>query len=159
MIRIEKTCLLLFCVGMFGCGGMSSPKTATGTWRAVMTSTTAQAGQQGEQAILFVSLQQNGNALNATINNVLQQSSCFPTGTVAGTTLKGQVTLPGGEAMSNLQLTGSLSSGTGTATMLNMTGAMQSDANSGAGMFTLNPNFSGCQIGTGTFQMTRMPML
>src|SRR5439155_21761337 len=123
MIRIEKTCLLLFCVAMFGCGGTSSPKTATGTWRAVMTSTTAQAGQQGEQAILFVSLQQNGNALNATVNNVLQQSSCFPTGGVAGATLKGQVTLPGGEAISNLQLTGSLSPGAGNATTLTMTGA------------------------------------
>jgi len=159
MIRIDMMCVLVACVAMFGCGGMSSPKTATGTWRAVMTSTTAQAGQQGEQAILLVSLQQNGKALNATVNNVMQQSSCFPTGALSGTTLKGQVTLPGGEAMSNLQLTGSLSQGAGTATILNMTGAMQPDANSGAGMFTLNPNFSGCQIGTGTFQMTRMPML
>jgi hypothetical protein len=150
MIRIEKICLLISCVAMFGCGGMSSPKTATGTWRAVMTSTTAQPGQQGEQAILLVFLEQNGKALNATINTVLQQSSCFPTGAVEGTTLKGKVILPGGEAMSNLQLTGSL---------LNMTGGMQSDANSGAGTFTLNPNISGCPIGTGTFQMTRMPML
>ena len=159
MIRIEKTCLLIFCIAMFGCGGMSSPKTATGTWRAVMTSTTAQPGQQGEQAILLVFLQQNGNALNATVNTVLQQSSCFPTGTVAGTTLKGQVILPGGEAISNLQLTGSLSSSTGIATMLKMTGGMQSDANSGAGTFALNPNTSGCPIGTGTFQMTRIAML
>ena len=159
MIRIEKTCLLVVCVAMFGCGVMSSPKTATGTWRAVMTSATAQAGQQGEQAILLVSLQQNGKALNATVNNVMQQSSCFPTGALSSTTLKGQVTLPGGEVMSNLQLTGPLSPGAGTGTILNMTGAMQPDANSGAGTFTLNPNFSGCQIGTGTFQMTRMPML
>jgi len=135
---------------MFGCGGMSSPKTATGTWRAVMTNTTAQPGQQGEQAILLVFLQQNGNALNATVNTVLQQSSCFPTGALAGATLKGQVILPGGEAISNLQLTGSL---------LNMTGGMQSDANSSAGTFTLTPHISGCPIGTGTFQMTRMPML
>ncbi len=78
---------------------------------------------------------------------------------MVGTALKGQVTLPGGEAISNLQLTGSLGSGTGIATMLNMTGGMQSDANSSAGTFTLNPNSSGCPIGTGTFQMTRMPML
>ena len=159
MIRIEKTCLLIFCIAMFGCGGMSSPKTATGTWRAVMTSTTAQPGQQGEQAILLVFLQQSGNGLNATVNSVLQQSSCFPTGAVTGATLKGQVILPGGEAISNLQLTGSLNSGIGIATMLNMTGGMQSDANSGAGTFTLNPNTSGCLIGSGTFQMTRMPML
>jgi len=150
MIRVEKICVLIACIAMFGCGGMSSPKTATDTWRAVMTSTTAQPGQQGERAILLVFLQQNGNALNATVNAVLQQSSCFPTGAVAGTTLKGQVILPGGEAISNLQLTGSL---------LNMTGGMQSDANSGAGTFTLNPHISGCPIGTGTFQMTRMPML
>ncbi len=127
--------------------GQHVPKTATGTWRAVMTSTTAQAGQQGEQAILLVSLQQNGKALTATVNTVLQQSNCFPTGTVVGTALKGQVTLPGGEAISNLQLTGSLGSGTGIATMLNMTGGMQSDANSSAGTFTLNPNSSGCPIG------------
>ena len=159
MIHIEKNCLLITCVVMFGCGGMSFPKTATGTWRTVMTSTTPQPGQQGEQAILLVFLQQNGNALNATVNSVLQQSSCFSTGAVAGTTLKGQVILPGGEAISNLQLTGSLSSGTGIAPILNMTGGMQSDANSGAGTFTLNPNASGCAIGTGTFQMTRMPML
>jgi len=150
MIRIERICLLISCVAMFGCGGMSSPKTATGTWRAVMTSTTAQPGQQGEQAILLVFLQQNGKALDATINTVLQQSSCFPTGVVQGTTLEGQLILPGGEAMSNLQLAGSL---------LNMTGGMQSDANTGAGTFTLNPSISGCPIGTGTFQMTRMPML
>jgi hypothetical protein len=148
MIRTDKTCVLIACVSMFGCGAVSSPKTATGTWRAVMTSTTAQPGQQGEQAILLVFLQQNGNVLNATVNTVLQQSSCFPTGAVAGTTLKGQVTLPGGEAMSNLQLNGPL---------LNMAGAMQSDANSGAGTFTLNSNISGCSIATGTFQMTRMP--
>ncbi len=90
MIGIEKICLLVSCVAMVGCGGMSSPKTATGTWRAVMTSTTAQAGQQGEQAILLVSLQQNGKALTATVNTVLQQSNCFPTGTVVGTALKGQ---------------------------------------------------------------------
>ena len=150
MIRIEKICLLIPCLAMFGCGGMSSPKTATGTWQAVMTSTTAQPGQQDGQAILIVFLQQNGKTLNATINTVLQQSSCFPTGAVDGTTLKGQVILPGGEAMSNLQLTGSL---------LNMTGAMQSDANSGAGTFTLNSNISSCPIGTGTFQMTRMHLL
>jgi len=150
MIRIERMFLLVSCLVMFGCGSVSSRKTVTGTWQAVMTSTTAQAGQQGEQAILLVSLRQNGKALNATINTVLQQSSCFPAGSVEGTTLTGQVILPGGEAMSNLQLTGPL---------LNMTGAVQSDANSGAGMFTLNPNTSGCQIDTGTFQMTRMPLL
>jgi hypothetical protein len=159
MIRIEKICLFLSCVAMFGCGGASSPKTATGIWRAVMTSTTAQTGQQGEQAILLVFLQQNGKALTATVNSILQQSSCFPAGSITGATLKGQVILPGGEAISNLQLTGALGSGTGSPIVLNMTGGMQSDAKSGAGGFTLNPNFSGCPIGSGTFQMTRMPML
>ena len=159
MIRIGKTLLLVPCVAMLGCGSTPSPKTATGAWRAVMTSTAAQAGQQGEQAVLFLALQQNGKSLNATVNNVLQQSSCFPTGAVSGTLLKGQVTLPGGEAMPNLQLSGSVNPGGGTGTALSMTGAMQSDANSGAGTFTLQPNFSGCAIGTGTFQMTRMPML
>lgn len=159
MIHIGKTCLLVSCVAMFGCGSTHAPISATGSWRAVMTSTTAQAGQQGEQAVLFLSLQQNGKTLNAVVNNVMQQSSCFPTGAVAGTTLKGQVTLPGGEAISNLQLSGSVSPGGGTGATLSMTGAMQPDANSGAGTFTLNPNLAGCPIGTGVFEMTRMPML
>jgi hypothetical protein len=158
MIGIKKTCVLLSGVVMFGCGSGSTPKTATGAWRAVMTSTAAQAGQQGEQAILLFSLQQNGQALNATLNNVLQESSCFSTVTVTGNTLKGQVILPGGEAISNLQLSGSVKIG-GSAITLSMSGAMQPDANSGAGTFTLNPNSSGCSIGTGTFQMTRVPML
>ncbi|HKF05149.1 MAG TPA: hypothetical protein VKB49_22715 [Candidatus Sulfotelmatobacter sp.] len=159
MIRVEKISLLLFSVTMFGCGSMSSPKTATGTWQAVMTSTTAQAGQQGEQAVLLVNLQQNGKTLNATVSNVLQESGCFPTGSLRGTTLNGQVILPGGEAMSNLQLSGSLNPSGGGAIMLSMTGAMQPDANSSAGTFTLNPNLSGCANGTGTFEMTRMHML
>lgn len=159
MISIRKTWLLAFCIAMFGCGSKSSVTTATGAWRAVMTSTTAQPGQQGEQAVLFISLQQSGNALNATVNNVMQQSSCFPTGAVTGTSLKGQVTLPGGEAISNLQLSGSLNPGAATGTILSMTGAVQPDGNSGAGLFVLNPSFSGCAIGTGSFTMTRMPML
>ncbi|HKR84097.1 MAG TPA: hypothetical protein VJS37_07955 [Terriglobales bacterium] len=159
MIRVEKIGLLLFSVAMFGCGGVPSPKTATGTWRAVMTSTTTQAGKPGEQAVLFVTLQQHGKTLEATVSNVLQESSCFPTDTLRGTTLKGQVILPGGEAMSNLQLSGLLNPSGGIAIMLSMTGAMQPDANSSAGMFTLNPSLSACAIGTGTFEMTRMPML
>jgi hypothetical protein len=159
MIRFEKFGLLLFSVTMFSCGSMSTPKTATGTWRAVMTSTTTQAGQPGEQAVLLVTLQQHGKSLNATVSNVLQESSCLPTGTLRGTTLNGQVILPGGEAMSNLQLSGSLNPSGGIAIMLSMTGAMQPDANSSAGTFTVNPNLSGCAIGTGTFEMTRMPLL
>lgn len=157
MIRIKNLCLLTCCVAMFGCGATSTPKTVTGTWQAVMTSTTAQAGQQGEQAILLVSLQQSGTALTATVNNVLQESSCFVTGTVKGTTLQGKVVLPGGEAISNLQLTGSL--GSSVATTLKLIGSMQSDANSGGGLFSLTPDLSGCAIGTGSFQMTRSPML
>jgi len=158
MIRIEKTCLLLSCLAMFGCGGMSSPRTTTGSWRAVMTSTAAQQGQQGEQAILLVSLQQNGKVLNATVNSVAQESSCFSASAVMGTSLKGQVILPGGEAIANLQLSGSLGSGAGSGTTLNMTGAMQSEANNAAGTFKLDPAPSGCPNSFGTFELTRVSM-
>ena len=95
MIYIEKTCVLLLCLATFGCGSMRSPNTASGTWRAIMTSTTAQAGQQGEQAVLLVVLQQKGTTLTATVNSVSQQLSCFQTVALTGTSLKGNVMLPG----------------------------------------------------------------
>ena len=133
MIRIETLWLLISCMAMFGCGGMSSsPKTASGTWQAVLTSTSAQAGLQGEQAILILFLKQNGNALSGTINTVVQQSSCFSNNAVVGATLKGQVNLPGGEAISNSQLSAPLNSNGAMATTLKLTGAMQSDANTAA---------------------------
>jgi hypothetical protein len=161
MLRIGTLWVLIFCIVMFGCGGMSSsPKTASGTWQAVLTSASAQSGQQGEQAILIVFLKQNGTSLNGTINTVVQQSSCFSNHGVAGASLQGQVNLPGGEAISNLQLSGPLNSGGAMTTTLNMTGAMQSDANTAAGIFNLKPNaVASCSIASGTFTLTRMNLL
>jgi hypothetical protein len=144
---------------LLGCGSSSSMQpTATGTWRALLTSPAAQPGQQGEQAVFTLSFAQQNSTLNGTVLSLVTPSSCFPLGpNLSGTPLSGQVHLPGGEAIQNLQLSITLPSA-GTTTPVAMTGAMQSDANSAAGIYILKSGVpASCSSAAGSFTLTRLP--
>ena len=160
MNRIGRAPLSILLLAMIGCGsGSSNPPTATGVWTAEFVSAAAHSGEQGQQSTLQLSLTQKGNALDGVVATVIRQSGCFPNTSVIGTALRGQVHLPGGEAIGNFGLTIALPAATGTINTLEMKGSMQADANSGAGTYTAAPDLPSCPSAAGTFTMTRLRML
>ena len=156
MVRIERLLIPLLGLLLLSCGGSSTPPVATGQWRAVLTGAAAQAGQSGEQASFTLSLTQDNSKLGGAVLSLVEPSNCLPSSpSIAGAALNGQVRLPGGEAAANLQLNIQLPSG--KFATLDMTGAMQSDANSAAGLYKLNLIPAGCSSAQGTFTLTRLP--
>jgi hypothetical protein len=156
-MKLIRASLLVVCSLWVGCGSSPKPITATGLWNVDLVSAVP-SGQEPSLASLQLTITQKTNTLEGSVTAVVQQSSCFPPVSANGSTLRGQVKLPGGEAMENLDVSVLLPASNASDT-LNLKGSMQADANSAAGTYMLTDLPAGCSSATGTFTMKRLPAL